>query len=543
MNTIDYSVELRDKTGTFKGFLNPFISQSFTWEWNRIGGCGACRIKLDKKYRQIDFQADDDIQIRLKVGSLTDCVPTMTSNTAPEGIVAASSEASGSEAWRVFDNIIPSDNTHCWQANGATVPQWISYKFPTARVITKYTIRSRTWSSPRTPTAWTFEGSNNGSSWTTLDTQSGQFSGDPQNQLNEYVIPNRTAYLYYRLNISAYNTSAVGVSIGEMELIENYSKLVYRGFLSNLGQTLKVPQENTLEVSGYFNKLSKRIVQENSLEKVYENQEISAIVSSIIDTFIVPNTSITKGTIDTSVFVADELQFKTSVASALETLADLLGNVEYGVDENLVFFWRNESTSLRKKFFVGIDVEMLDRKINWANLANQIYLEGGDVDGVKFTASLGSGTSQSKYFLSEAILSNSSIISSSVSDQYLSSQLKAKSSPEIIIKFKIPNTTLRLEDTLPIGMISVLDTLYDQGTNKWGTSGSGGAGLIWGTKKNGGSGAKWGGTYKQQVTRISYSLSSTTGRMNIEITLGEGITETSARIKYIEHVLNQLRQR
>ena len=63
----------------------------------------------------------------------------------------------------------------------------------------------------REPTAWQFQGSNDGSTWTTLDTESGQAFSDPYKQ-KTYNIGNTTGYRYYQINVTAGNGGALGIS-------------------------------------------------------------------------------------------------------------------------------------------------------------------------------------------------------------------------------------------------------------------------------------------------------------------------------------------
>src|SRR5205823_954889 len=61
----------------------------------------------------------------------------------------------------------------------------------------------------RDPRDWTVQGSTDGTTWTTLDTQTGQaFTG--RFQAKDYAVTNSTAYQYYRLNITA---NAGGVNL------------------------------------------------------------------------------------------------------------------------------------------------------------------------------------------------------------------------------------------------------------------------------------------------------------------------------------------
>jgi hypothetical protein len=154
------------------------------------------------------------------------------------------------------------------------------------------------------------------------------------------------------------------------------TKLVYRGYLSKVTSTLSQDSSIALQVNGYFDLLKKIVVQDAGDTKIYYSQSISDLVDDIIDTYVVTKSSITKGTIDASAFSVDHINFLDTVESCLSTLADLLGNVEYGVDEDLVFFWRTESTTEAHRFFVGVDVKMLERAVNSEDIINKIYLKG-----------------------------------------------------------------------------------------------------------------------------------------------------------------------
>ena len=73
-----------------------------------------------------------------------------------------------------------------------------------------------TGSQAYTPSAWTFQGSNNDTDWTTLDTQSGISSGWTIGVPREFIGSNSTAYRYYRINFTAFNDGTYLI-IGEVE--------------------------------------------------------------------------------------------------------------------------------------------------------------------------------------------------------------------------------------------------------------------------------------------------------------------------------------
>jgi len=320
------------------------------------------------------------------------------------------------------------------------------------------------------------------------------------------------------------------------------SKLVYRGFITNIIPSLKVGQQIKITAKGYFDKLRKLVVQDSGGAKTYTSDKVSDIVDDIADTFITPNSDITKGTIDAASFTADTLDFKTTVEQALRTLAELEGQVEYGVDEDLVFYWRAEESDINHKLLVGDNVELFEKRSDGNQLLNKIYLEGGDVAGSPYARNAENTDSQDRYYLAEGIIVNAAITTQSVADQYLTALLQERSVIKTIFRVKIANTKTRFEDTIPMGRVVVFDAEYYDGEYVWGTAANGGSDLVWGTAGNGGSDKIWGGDYSDQIDRVKYSLSDTDERVNADITLGGGILETSAKIKQLELMMAELRQ-
>lgn len=79
-------------------------------------------------------------------------------------------------------------------------PKWLRYELSTAKVVNTYIIQSYPYPYYY-PIDWYFQGSNDGSTWITLDTQTGQ-TGWAGNEWREYAIANITAYKFYRIYIT-----------------------------------------------------------------------------------------------------------------------------------------------------------------------------------------------------------------------------------------------------------------------------------------------------------------------------------------------------
>lgn len=327
------------------------------------------------------------------------------------------------------------------------------------------------------------------------------------------------------------------------------SKLVYRGYIANIKPVLKVNQNIVLDVRGYFDLLKKIIVQDTGDTKTYTSKTVAYIADDIADNFIVANTPITlPSAITAGDFTADSIDFLCTVDDALRTLAELQGDVEYGVNEDLEFYWATESETINNKFFVGNNIAILERQVSWDNLVNKLYLVGGDVAGVKYKKTAENTESQDLYGLAEEIINNSSITTDSVAAQYMGAILTERAIPKFNIRATIKNTNIRLEDTVPMGLVTFYDSKYDATSlgdfigDIIGEAADGGSDIVIGEAGDGGDDVTVGGQYSAQVDRISYDLSDTDGRFNLDIQLGDTIVETAAKIKRLELALASLTQ-
>ena len=140
-------------------------------------------------------------------------IPTMTSNTAPSGVASASTEDSaGFAAWKAMDK-----NTETfWNTTANTNTGWLKYQFAAAKIICQYTIMGFV-DATYSPKTWTFDGSNDNTDWTTIDTQTN--IAFASNEKKTFVCANSTPYLYYRLNITV-NGGAGTIAIWEWEMME-----------------------------------------------------------------------------------------------------------------------------------------------------------------------------------------------------------------------------------------------------------------------------------------------------------------------------------
>ena len=145
-------------------------------------------------------------------GYTADVVPVMTSNTAPSGVVTTSPRQAGS-GYECFDGSLDQDNNYTYLN---TIPAYIAYQATSAKVIQRYSILPQ--GAFRWPTSWQFQGSNDGSNWTTLHTVTNEEYATWTGR-RYYSFSNATAYLHHRLYMTA-GSHAPYIMITDFEMME-----------------------------------------------------------------------------------------------------------------------------------------------------------------------------------------------------------------------------------------------------------------------------------------------------------------------------------
>lgn len=140
----------------------------------------------------------------------------MTSNSSHSPfVVSASSNTGGWDPWRAFDGAWNDG----WLGTGAGV-DWLKLDTGGSYICIGYRVIQAD-TAGRAPKNWTFQGSNDNSTWTTLDTRTNQTSWG-NNEGRTFLFTNSTAYRYYRINISANNGDGTYVGFAELYLYTAY---------------------------------------------------------------------------------------------------------------------------------------------------------------------------------------------------------------------------------------------------------------------------------------------------------------------------------
>jgi hypothetical protein len=128
---------------------------------------------------------------------------------------SVSTQYSDSPAAESAGNLI--DNNHNTKYLTFHNSAWVQYQATTNYVVDRYSVTSANDAVERDPLSWTLQGSTNGTTWTNLDTRSGE-DFPYRYQKRVFTFSNSTAYRYYRLTFT--NNSGTLLQLAELEFFE-----------------------------------------------------------------------------------------------------------------------------------------------------------------------------------------------------------------------------------------------------------------------------------------------------------------------------------
>ncbi|MCK9326739.1 MAG: phage tail protein [Bacteroidales bacterium] len=137
------------------------------------------------------------------------CVPLMTADNVPAPYAVSTSFAQypGNYAYAAFDGS-PNTDMFSHSTYGVTTGTF-NIDLGMAQVVNRYEMMCQTNMTARAPYTWTFEGSNDNSTWTVLDTHTA-YTGWVAYASSFFDFVNSTAYRYYRINVTGANPSSDG---------------------------------------------------------------------------------------------------------------------------------------------------------------------------------------------------------------------------------------------------------------------------------------------------------------------------------------------
>lgn len=141
---------------------------------------------------------------------------------ATGGLGLSSGTASSHPAALAFDGL-PGTYWATASVPSAANPVWLEYQYPSGgnQLVTGYSVTSGPNAQTLDPTAWQFQGSADGTTWVTLDTQFAQ-AFTARGEAKSYPLDNSVAYRYYRLGINQ-SGGLLGVQVAELGLYSKFS--------------------------------------------------------------------------------------------------------------------------------------------------------------------------------------------------------------------------------------------------------------------------------------------------------------------------------
>jgi len=163
--------------------------------------------------------------IELDLGGAAVSPHNMSSNSAPSPFVAAASSNYPSyDPYHAFDGAV--GGGQYWIGTGSGT-DWLSLDLGSgnATILVTYSIQANTIPEPtRSPKNWTMQGSNDNSTWTTVDTRTNETSWSSGEVRTYTCATQTTAYRYFRVNITANNGDATYTDIGELSLFGSVTR-------------------------------------------------------------------------------------------------------------------------------------------------------------------------------------------------------------------------------------------------------------------------------------------------------------------------------
>ena len=300
--------------------------------------------------------------------------------------------------------------------------------------------------------------------------------------------------------------------------------LYYRGFILGYKPIDTAPSSSVqLIIDGYSAKLKRARVN-----RTYENMEISAIVKALLDSDVLPITSITyeEADIQETNFVIDSITFDTDAANALRILATTAKDYEWGVDRDLKFFFKKRSSTIIHTVRYRKDVHLYDELEDYGGIQNRLIIKGAG----SFEDTVNNIESQTNYGLRSATITNSAISTNALSQKYGTGILAEKARIQRRVAVKKVKVEKLYEQNIPVGRLAVVKEPV-AAAQKYGA-----AIAIYGN------GILYGGLPSFIIAKIRYSLLSN-GSFNAAFNLGQPLPDIATELKLlaseIENIGNQ----
>lgn len=293
--------------------------------------------------------------------------------------------------------------------------------------------------------------------------------------------------------------------------------LWYQGRIEDKGHNVRgINEKISIRGNGYQSQLKDIYV-----DRDYTAQEASVIVKNILDNDITANTDIAyaAGDITATSFTFDSLEVNKDALDAFQTIANVVGAREWGVDKDRKFFFKARSSSVGFRFPLDGKVITWDNNTSSTGIINRVVIIGGDVAGSPFTRVANDTASQRKWGRRDKVMQNSSIVSNSVADQFADAIFTESKDISRRARLELVDEQL-IETAIPVPLAQVVAKAITLGTRKLGTF------LL-------------NGRISYQVNRVNYKIDNL-GNMVIGLELGKLRPNVAEDLSQLEFRIDQL---
>ena len=212
LNSLDEALIQATEQGDYR-WTKDMIEAMSADDWCSAGGWSEGVNTIDWTTRLVDgwtIVADGSLN-----ESTTDAVPPQTDGTH----VLESSYTASYEGWKIFNDEYGSPQKR-WLTAINNTTGWVQFDFGAGnrQVINKYRWFTMESDSNAVPSAWQFQGSNDGSSWTTLHEGINEVQA-ADTWIGWFTFINDTFYRYYRINVTANCGHEQYLTMDDLEMV------------------------------------------------------------------------------------------------------------------------------------------------------------------------------------------------------------------------------------------------------------------------------------------------------------------------------------
>jgi len=209
----------------------------------------------------------------------------------------------------------------------------------------------------------------------------------------------------------------------------------FTGFIQSIPQ---VGQKRPFEYSGFgFYEQLDWVTVTGS----YTSDDIAVIVKDIIQNTVAPSTQIiyNAAKVQSPSYTVENIDFDHTYAKdAIQTLADMAQDYEFGVDNSREFYFRPIDTDVHYSFWVGKHFQDANIEQNPHKVRNKLYIKIGEIQvgGSNIIGSVQNNPSISSYGLREEVINVPESMDSTDATRWANEILAKKKDPEIKASIK-----------------------------------------------------------------------------------------------------------